>query len=214
MTVASHREFDILEKAGFVLIALQLAIFAKMWIDLGFDRASDNFPIFILCTGLFVASQRKLVVRPPNRGAARWIFASRAAVLALFTLGTLAIGFYRLVPDAAPAPAFIARGLFALMWVIIALKGAAVGKLKPGSAMGICVSWTRQSRLAWDKGHRALGRVLFWGGLIGLASSLVVAPLTTIAMWAATVALAVTAALFESWRTWRIDPDRSGGQAA
>ena len=116
-----------------------------------------------MCTAIFVAGQRTLAARPPNRGAARWLFASRAAVLAMFALGTLAIGFYRLVPEAAPAPEFVPRGLFALLWVVIALKGAGIGKLKPGSAMGLCVTWTKQSRLAWDRGHRALGRILFWG---------------------------------------------------
>lgn len=214
MTEKAHREFDRLAKAGLVLVALQLAIFAKMSADLGFDRASDNFPILVMSTALFVVTQRRLVARPPNRGAARWLFTSRVAMLSLLTLGTLAIGFYRLVPDAAPPPDLTVRGLFSVMWAIIALKGAGMGKLKPGSAIGLCVSWTKQSRLAWDKGHRTLGRVLFWGGLIGLSASLIVAPLTSIAMWFSTVALAVTLALFESWRTWRLDPDRSGGHAA
>ena len=93
-------------------------------------------------------------------------------------------------------------------------EGAGIGKLKPGSAMGLCVPWTKQSRLAWDRAHRTLGRVLFWGGLIGLATSLVVNPLVTVALWFITVALAVSTALFESWRTWRIDPERRGGHAA
>jgi uncharacterized membrane protein len=213
MNENTHREFDLMAKAGVVLIALQVAIFAKMIADLGFDRASDNYPILVMATALFVASQRKLLARPPNRGAARWILASRIAVLSMLTLGTLTVGFYRLMPDAAPPPELTVRVLFSVMWVIIALKGAAIGKLKPGSAMGLCVPWTKQSRLAWDRGHRTLGRVLFWGGLIGLSSSLIVAPLTSIAMWFSTVALAVALALYESWRTWRIDPDRPGGHA-
>jgi uncharacterized membrane protein len=214
MTETQPRERDFLEKASLVLLALQFAVFAKMWIDLGFDRATDNYPVLMMSTALFAGAQRKLAARPPNPGAGRWLFASRAAALAMLTLGTLAIAYYRLVPDAAPAPTSLAGGLFALMWAMIALKGAGIGKLKPGSAVGLCVSWTRQSRLAWDKGHRTLGRVLFWGGLIGLATCLAVDPLVTLAMWAATVTLAVTAALFESWRTWRIDPDRRGGHAA
>jgi hypothetical protein len=208
MTKAARREFDSLENAGIVLLALQVAIFGKLWTDLGFDRATDSFPIFIMATGLFVASQRKLAARPPNRGAARWIFASRVAALSMLAAGTLAIAFYRLVPEAAPAPALIPRSLFVLMWAIIALKGAGIGKLKPGSAMGLCVSWTLQSRFAWDRAHRSLGRVLFWGGLVGLATTLVVPLLTSIALWFATVVLAGAAALIESRRAWRLDPDR------
>jgi uncharacterized membrane protein len=214
MTDTAHREFDFLEKAGLVLLALQVAIFAELVIATGFDSASEGYPVFVMATAVFVAAQRKLAVRPPNRGAGRWLFASRAAMLALITLATLTVGFYRLVPEAAPAPASVPRGLFALLWVVIALKGAGIGKLKPGSAIGLCVSWTKQSRLAWDRAHRALGRILFWGGLIGLATSLVLAPFTSLALWPGTVAVAVTAALIESWRAWRLDPDRSGGHPA
>jgi uncharacterized membrane protein len=207
VTETPEREFDILEKAGLVLLTLQLAVFAKMWNDLGFDRATDGFPIFVMVTSMFVAGQRKLMARPPNRGAARWIFASRAAALAMLTLGTLAIGVNRLIPDAAPAPTLVLGSTFALMWAIIALKGAGVGKLKPGAAMGLRIPWTLQSRLAWDRAHRTLGRVLFCGGIIGLAMCLVVPPLISAAMWVGTVGLAVGAALLESWRTWRLDPD-------
>lgn len=214
MTDTAHREFDVLEKAGVVLLAFQFALFAHLWIDTGFDSASKGFPTFVMATGLFVAAQRKLAAGPPNRGAARWLVASRAAVLAMLALGTVTVAYLRLAPDAAPAPDFIPRGLFALMWVIIALKGAALGKLKPNRFVGLRVSWTRQSRLAWDKGHRALGRILFWGGVIGLATSLVVPPFATVAMWFATVAAAVAVALIESWRTWRLDPERTGGHPA
>ena len=214
MTETSHRDFDVLERAGVVLLAFQFALFVDLWINTGFDGASNGFPTFVMATAIFVAAQRTLAARPPNRGAARWLLASRAAVLTMLALGTVTVAFYRLVPDAAPAPEVIPRGLFALMWVVIALKGAALGKLKPNRFVGLRVSWTRQSRLAWDKGHRALGRVLFWGGVIGLATSLVVAPFATLAMWFATVAIAVSVALIESWRTWRLDPERTAGHPA
>ena len=209
MTDTRRREFDIVEKAGFVLLALQGAIFAAMWNELGFDRATtDKFPILIMCTTMVIAAQRKLAARPPNSGAGRWIVASRMAGLAMLAVVTLTVGVYGLVPEAAPAPPLVLRGLFVLMWATVALKGAGVGKLKPGSAVGLRVPWTMQSRVAWDRAHRALGRVLFWGGLIGLATCLVVPLFTSIAMWFGTVALAVAAALMESRRTWRLDPDR------
>ena len=208
MTDTGRRELDIVEKAGFVLLALQAALFAAMWNALGFDRATEGFPILIMGTAIVIAGQRKLAARPPNSGAGRWIAASRVAALGMLAMGTLVIGVNRLVPDAASAPPFVPRGLFVLMWLTITLKGAGIGKLKPGSAAGLRVSWTLQSRAAWDRAHRALGRVLFWGGLIGLATCLVVPIFTSIAMWFGTVALAVAAALTESWRTWRLDPDR------
>jgi len=208
MTQTTQRDYDLLERAGLVLLALQIAIFAALWVATGFDQDSTGYPL-LMPTVLFVASQRKLAAMPITGGAARWIFALRATVLVMLTVATLAVGAFNLVPAAAPAPDFVARVLLAFFWVIIALKGAAMGKLRPGSSMGLRVPWTRQSRLAWDRGHRALGRILFWGGLAGLAMSLVVAPLTSITLWATTVALAVTAALFESWRAWRLDPARA-----
>jgi uncharacterized membrane protein len=213
MRDTTNRELDFLEKAALVLWALQFAIFGQLVVATGFDRATDGYPVFMMTTGLFIAAQRRLVARPPNRGAARWLLASRAAALTVLTLATLTAAFFRLVPEARPAPEFVPRALFALLWIVIALKGAGIGKLKPGSAMGLCVPWTMQSRLAWDRGHRALGRVLFWGGLLGLATSLIVAPFVSLGLWATTVALAVTTALFESWRTWRIDPARAGGHS-
>jgi uncharacterized membrane protein len=200
MTDTRRREFDIVENAGLVLLVLQGAIFAAIWNELGFDRATtDKFPILMMCTAMVVAAQRRLAASPPNSGAGRWIVASRVAALAMLAAS---------VPEAAPAPSLVLGGLFVLMWAVIALKGAGIGKLKPGSVAGLRVSWTMRSRAAWDRAHRALGRVLFWGGLIGLATCLVVPPFTSIAMWFGTVALAVAAALMESWRAWRLDPNR------
>ena len=179
MTDTAHSDFDLLEKAGVILLALQIALFAALWIDTGFEKSSNGFPVFVTATALFVATQRRLAAAPPNRGAARWLLASRATVLAMLALGTLTVAFYRLVPDARPAPDYIPRGLFALMWVVIALKGAAVGKLKPNRFVGLRVSWTLTSRHAWDKAHRTLGRALFWIGLAGLAGSLSIPPPTS-----------------------------------
>jgi hypothetical protein len=42
----------------------------------------------------------------------------------------------------------------------------------------------------------------------------VVAPFATLAMWFATVAVAVAVALLESWRTWRLDPERTSAHLA
>lgn len=214
MTDTTHRDFAVLRRVGLVVLALQFAIFSELWIATGFDRASNGFPMIVLATALFVAGQHKLSANPPNRGAARWIYASNVAALAMLSLGALAIGVTRLIPSTRPAPEFVPEALFALMWVIIALKGAAMGKLKPGSAIGLRVFWTRQSRLAWDRAHRTLGRILFWGALIGLATSPVVGPFTTLLMWFGIVAIALTTSLVVSWRTWHLDPERSGGHPA
>jgi uncharacterized membrane protein len=209
MSHNAHRDLDVLEKAGVVLLAFQVALFGHLWMHTGLDSASKGYPTFIMATAIFVAAQRKLAAKPRNPGAVRWLAASRAAVLVMLSLGTVTVAYDRLLPGAPAAPEVLPRGLFALMWLVIALKGAAFGKLKPNRFVGLRVSWTRESRLAWDKGHRALGRILFWGGVIGLATSLVVPPFAALAMWFATVAVAIAVALLESRRTWRLDPERT-----
>jgi uncharacterized membrane protein len=93
------------------------------------------------------------------------------------------------------------------LWVVIALKGAAMGKLKPGGAIGLRVRWALNSRLAWERAHRTLGRILFWFGLIGLAVSLVIPPMVSIGLWYATVLSGVTLALVEARQAWRADPE-------
>jgi uncharacterized membrane protein len=97
---------------------------------------------------------------------------------------------------------------------MIVAKGSVIGKLRPGRFLGLRVRWTLTSRLAWDRAHRALGRVELWGGLVGLATAFVVPPRTSVMAWFALVALAVTVALFEARQTWRIDPERHGPEQA
>jgi hypothetical protein len=115
-----------------------------MWIADGLGRASDGFPILLVTTSVFVANQRRLAAKPPNRGAARWIYASRAAVLTMLTLGTPAFGFYRIVPQAAPGPAFIVRGLFALHRADRKLAELAPRPRPLGRARGVMVSGRQQ----------------------------------------------------------------------
>jgi len=114
-------------------------------------------------------------------------------------------------PATPQAREVIITAILAAMWAAVALKGAAAGRFKPGGYLGLRVYWTAHSRLAWDRAHRVLGRVLFWGGLGGLAASFVMPWPASFALFFATVALAVSLALLESWRTWRDDPDRNGG---
>jgi uncharacterized membrane protein len=206
MTDAASRDFDALRTAGAWLLALQAAIFVGLAVTDGVDAASNGYPVFVLSTALLVAGLRRLAASPPNPGAARWLVRSHAVALSMIALGTLAIGVHRFVPQAGPPPAVVPRLLFACMWLMIALKGVGWGKLKPGSAAGLCVPWTRQHRLAWDRAHRVQGRVLFWGGLAGLVLSLTIDPLTSLALWVGTVGLASSAGLFEGWRTRRLAP--------
>jgi hypothetical protein len=93
MTDETARDFDFLERAGLILMAFQIAIYASLWMTGGLLRSSDGY--FLLVTALFVANQRKILRSPPNRGAASWVFASRVAVLAVIALGTLVVAAVR-----------------------------------------------------------------------------------------------------------------------
>jgi uncharacterized membrane protein len=191
MTIATppveHAGLDFLGKSALVLLTFQVGGLAHM----------------------FAVTQHRLARTQVARGAVAWFTASRAAVFAVLAIASALVVFGGLATP--PARDVSITAMVAAMWAAIALKGAAAGRFKPGGYLGLRVYWTTHSRLAWDRAHRVLGRVLFWGGLVGLAGSFVMPWPASMGLLFATVALAVSLALVESWRTWRDDPDRSGG---
>jgi uncharacterized membrane protein len=205
----THAGFELLGKAALVLLTFQAGGLAHMVIVQGLDGPPNGYLFIVMLTALFAGTQRRLARTPVARGAVAWFTASRAAVLAVLVITSLLVVFRGLATP--PARDVSVTATFAAMWAALALKGAAAGRFKPGGYLGLRVYWTTHSRLAWDRAHRVLGRVLFWGGLVGLAASFVMPPLASIALLFATVAFSVSLALYESWRTWRDDPDRTGG---
>lgn len=203
-----HSCFDFLSKAALVLFTFQIGALAHMILGQGMDGPPQGYLFIIMITGLFVTAQRRLAAASLGRGAAAWMTASRTAVLGFLVLVSLLVVFRGLfTPSALDIGT---TGVSAMLWAAIALKGAAAGKFRPGGMLGLRVYWTTHSRLAWERAHRFLGRVLFWAGLPGLATSFVIPTVISLALWAATVALAVSLALVESRRSWRSDPDRLG----
>ena len=125
MSERPEPQFGILQATGIVTLALQAGLFARIWSESGLERAMDTIPFLFMATVFLVRNQRRLDVRPANDGAAGWLAASRTAALALLALGTLGLGYKRLVPDAQLDPALIMGSVFVLMWAVIALKGRA-----------------------------------------------------------------------------------------
>jgi uncharacterized membrane protein len=203
----THAGLDVLGKAALVLLAFQFGALAHMMVVQGLGGPPNGYLFIVMLTALFAGTQRRLARTEVARGAVTWFTASRAAVLAVLVVTSLLIVFRGLATP--PARDVSVTATFAAMWAALALKGAAAGKFKPGGYLGLCVYWTTHSRLAWERAHRVLGRVLFWGGLVGLATSFVMAWPASIALFVATIALAVSLAVIESWRTWRNDPDRA-----
>jgi hypothetical protein len=194
MILSPRFGFDLLTKAAVVLLVFQIGVFADVAIKRGLGDVPNAYAMMILVTALFISSAP--AVARANHGAAGWLVASRAAVLVIVAIGSLALGFRNYLHP--PVPAITVQAIFSIMWAAIALKGAAVGKFKPGGRLGLCVYWTTHSRLAWDRAHRVLGRILFWGGLAGLGASFLIPPLISLLLWILAIGLGVTLALVES----------------
>lgn len=200
--------FDLLSKAALVLFVFQVGALAHMMLAAGMGGPPNGYLFIVMITGLFATAQRRLATASMGRGAAAWMTASRTAVLAVLVIISLLVVFRGLFTP--PALDVATTGVSVALWAAIALKGAVAGKFKPGGLLGLRVYWTTHSRLAWERAHRVLGRTLFWGGLAGLATSFVLPTVASLVLWAATVVLALSLALLESWRSWRDDPDRLG----
>ena len=205
----AHAGLDFLGKAALVLLTFQFGGLAHMMVVQGLDGPPTGYLFIVMLTALFAGTQRRLARAQVARGAVTWFTASRAAVFAVLVISSVLVVFRGLATP--PARELTVTAIVTAMWAALALKGAAAGRFKPGGYLGLRVCWTTHSRLAWDRAHRVLGRVLFWGGLVGLATGFVMPWPASIALYSATVALAASLALLESWRTWRDDPDRKGG---
>jgi uncharacterized membrane protein len=99
--------------------------------------------------------------------------------------------------------------LMAFVCLLFAGVGAYLGRVGPNPLVGVRTPWTYASRLAWDKANRLAGRLFFWGGLAGvLAAPFAPEPGGFRVVIVGVLAIAA-AAVFESWRVWRHDPDRT-----
>lgn len=198
--------FGLLDRAHLVLLALQLALVAGWGASSGFDSLPTGFLVLVLSTAIVTAGARRLAEVRLNQSATGWVIAWRTAAFLVLLAATVLVAWARYLSAGLPAAA--PQLLVSLLWLVVALKGAAVGKLSPGAPIGIRVPWTLNSRLAWEKAHRTLGRILFWGGMIGLAASLAMPLPTTFALWLCLIATALAFALIDARRTCRADPER------
>ncbi len=206
MTTHAEPGYGFLEQAHLVLFALQFSMVTSILAHDGAGGLRGGIVGLVAVTIAVFGVNRRLARDDGNRGAAPWIVAWRTGVLSVLAVATLLVTVGQ---SSAAIPGSVRELPIVLLWVVIGLKGAAVGKLKPGGLLGLRVSWTLRSHLAWDRAHRTLGRILFWGGLLGLAASPALSLPTSVALLALVVATGVTVALAESWHVWRSDPERS-----
>ncbi len=206
--MSSTREspWSLLHLGLLVLLALQVALIAARVLSNGAD-ALIGAPLGVMAATVVLAANNRRLAADSQIGALTgWLVALRSAVALVLVAATGALIFDRYLSTTAPDE--FARGVCALLWLVLTIKGALVGKLKPNGVIGLRVPWTLESRLAWDKAHRTLGRALFWVGLAGLASSLSIPPTISMPLIIAAIVSALTLALIEARSAWRSDPER------
>jgi uncharacterized membrane protein len=199
--------FTVLLQATTVLVLFQAVfVLARLFND---DENSGGMTAILVATVMQFALTRRLSVDPQGRHAGAYVAVWRYAALALLGVLTAMVAFDAYAPAAMPKQ--VPTSVAMLVPAVIALKGAVLGKLKPGGVLGLRTRWTRQSRLAWELAHRLMGRILFVGGLIGVAAAPFIPVLATFAGISALVLIAMTAGTIKSWRVWKSDPERIGG---
>jgi uncharacterized membrane protein len=197
--------FSLLQQATTVLLVFQaMLLLARLFAD---GENSGAMTGILAATLLQLVLTRRLSAEPQGPHATSYVVLWRYAALALFALMTIALAIDTYAPE-TPVPDGLPTWVAMLMAAMIALKGAVLGKLKPNRIFGLRLRWTRESRLAWELAHRLMGRILFFGGLLGLVVAPFVPFLATLAGIVALISIGVTAGAIESRRVWQGDPER------
>jgi uncharacterized membrane protein len=176
-------------------------------VDLWGDRA-DAALVVASVAGVTLAGGLAMDALARRRGAENPASLAEARGL-LMLVTSLACGLIAaLAFQLIAAPDGGGSGMMAIVAGLLTATGAYLGKVGPNPLIGIRTPWTFASRLAWDKANRLAGRLLFWGGLVALASTPFAAqPAGFQVLLAGAIAIAAIV-VFESWRVWRTDPDR------
>lgn len=106
-------------------------------------------------------------------------------------------------------PQTIVRTILAATWILIAAVGVLCGKTTPNRWAGVRSRFTFESRLAWERSNRLLGRIYFFGGIAGLIATALVPQLWLAPVFLTVVLGGAAVAYWEAWRTWKSDPERA-----
>lgn len=178
------------------------------------DRWGDRRELAIVAGGMTAlnavlyavlpALARGRGVDPSNLGMSY----ARATLLAVTSILCLMFGAMGLGLTTMGGGPMIGRVMMGFLALVVLTTGAFVGKAAPNPFVGVRTFWALRSRLAWDRSNRLLGRLWFWLGLAALvAVPIAPQPLGALILAGLMIASAL-AAVFESWRVWRSDPDR------
>lgn len=132
-----------------------------------------------------------------------WTIGLAIPCLFIGLMSALALGW---TPPPGEGPPRWLAGFVSLVFLIV---GGLIGKTSPNPFVGVRTPWSRRSRLAWDKSNRLAGRSYFAIGLVGLIGAPFMPMPAGMLVLVAAVLLASAWAVYESYRVWRIDPDRA-----
>jgi len=92
--------------------------------------------------------------------------------------------------------------------LMLAIAGNYLGKVRANGTFGIRTPWTMSSELAWDRTHRATGRLLvILGLLVAVVSLFAPTPVSLAALMAGAVVMLAFGFAY-SYLVWRADPER------
>ncbi len=174
------------------------------------DRWGDRNAVALLLGGLgllngVVGALTSLARGRSQDAARRRALGMNQTVAALAFGGAGAFGAYMSLGGHAQADGAAPMAAASMLFLLI---GAFLGRTGQNPAVGVRTPWTYKSRLAWERSNRLAGRAFFWIGLIGLAASPFAPQPLGLQLTVGAVLLSALAAVIESWRVWRTDPDR------
>lgn len=161
--------------------------------------------------GLCFARALRSASAAPSAGHRRAMGVAAWLVLALQLLASALVAALGLdALRSAGAQDVALYGAQAAGWAVLLVLGAVLGKTVPNAHIGLRVRWTRDSRLAWERGNRLLGQMYFLGAIAGLALMPLAGRAGGFVLLGAVTLLGAVAATVESRRAWQRDPERTG----
>ena len=200
----SSASFEVLKKATTLLLLYQAAFMLSQ--VFGDAPHTGAMTAILAATITLSAVNQRLHRDAQGQHAKSYIMAWRVGVLLFVGFLTAVVSLRAYVPEAAPEG--IPTVFVMLATALVGLKGALFGKLKPGGVLGLRLRWTCQSRLAWERAHRSMGRILFFGSLIMLAATPFVDATALAIGLGAIILIGLTAGIVTSYQVWRVDPER------
>ncbi len=162
------------------------------------SKFTGVFGLLGLSAGIYLVQVFMPLVDPRRRDYTRFLPTLRA-IRSLVTVFFLAVWALAL----GAARGGLGPGLVtALVSLLFILLGNVMGRIRPNWFFGIRTPWTLDSEEVWRRTHRAGGRAMVAGGILGLAGSLIGGVVAVGALLVGLVGAAVFSLVY-SYVVWR-----------